>query len=80
MLAEDDHTGVILLREELERRGIFERVDRVFLVEPNTKRSLEGVEVAESKVAHVAGFLAADEEGNLGIFDDLRLTLLQHAL
>jgi len=77
---ESDQAGVVLLREELERGCIFERMYGVFLVKANGEGPLERVQVAKGKDYDIAGLFAPNEEGNLGVFIYLRFALLQSAL
>jgi hypothetical protein len=79
-VAKHQQTRIILLREELERRRVFERVDLVLLEELDGVGRLEGVQVGEGELADLRAFLAAQEERCLWVLDDLGSLLFQSAL
>lgn len=77
--AEDEEGGVVLLGEELERRGILEGVDGVLLGELLGERLAQGEEVGEGVLGYLRAGGAAEEEDRLWVFDGFGGALLQGA-
>lgn len=78
--AKDHERGVVLLGEELERRGVLEGVDRVLLGELLGERDAQLVQVGEGILHDLRARGAAQEEARLGVLDGLGGLLLEGAL
>lgn len=68
---EDEHRGVVLLAEELERRGVLERVDLILLGELLGERDPQLIEVGDGVLGDLRAAAAAQEEGGFGVLDGL---------
>ena len=78
--AKDEQTGVVLLGEELKRRGIFEGVDGVLLVELDAERALERVQVRHGEIDNLGRRRVAQEKRHLVALVHLRRLFLHEAL
>lgn len=78
--AKDKETGIVLLREELERGGVIEWVNGVLLGELLGERNTEGVELVEGILDDLGAGGAAEKEAGLGVFDGFGLALLEGPL
>ena len=66
---EHQEAGVVLPREELQRRGILEGVDRVGFGEAEAVRPFERVEVRQQGAEQRGRGRIAQEERAFGVFD-----------
>lgn len=78
--SEDEETGVVLLREELERAGVFKGVDRILLGELLGEREAEGVEVVEGILDYLRAGGSAEKETLFGVLDCFWFPLLEGSL
>lgn len=78
--AKDEQAGVVLLREELERRRVLEGVDGVLLCELLGERLAHGVQLRQGVLHYLRAGGAAEEEARLGVLNGLGLALLERPL
>jgi len=77
--AESEERRVILLAEELERRGVLPRVDGVVPAEVLCVRLLQAEEVRQQLIDDSGRLLAAGEQRGARVFDELGLALREEA-
>lgn len=77
--AHDHERGIVLVGKEFEARGIFERVDVVFLAETRCQGPFEGVKVFKYQLAEVGALSAFEEEGCARVFGLLRRFVVEVA-
>lgn len=69
--------GIIFLGEEFKARSIFERVNRIFLVESKAKRSFKCMYIREEMVDKGRRASALKEKSRLGVFTGQRFTFFE---
>jgi hypothetical protein len=77
--AEHQDRGIVLLAEELERRGVLEGVDLVLLGELLGQRDPELVEIGDGVLRDLRAGAATQEEGGLGILNGFRSFLVERS-
>ena len=80
MVTEDKQRSIVLLRKEFKAGRVFEGKDGIFLCEANAVWVLESVEICEEVLNERGAGRAAEEEGALWVFIDLRFSLSECSL
>jgi hypothetical protein len=78
--AEDEERGVVLLAEELQGRGVVERVDLVLLGEFLGQWDAQLVQVGERILGDLRAAAAAEEECGFGVLDGFGGSFVQGTL